>query len=88
MAVSALYDATTGPTIRVNREFMAWHVGLWGPDTTSDAQAPSRALTTQVHGCNPGPGQRVLDAGREVGGSAITLAERFVSGTKPGGSPS
>ena len=66
-AVSALYEAVTGPIIRADRESMACHFGLWRPDTTSYAQALSRALSTLVQGCNLGPGQRVLDAGLRGG---------------------
>lgn len=71
------YDALTGAAVNHPAGLLAIHYGLWGLDTTSDREALLRANQTLARGCHLGPGQRVLDAGCGVGGTAIWLAKEF-----------
>ena len=71
------YDALTDAAVNHPAGLLAIHYGLWGPDTKSDREALLRANQTLARGCDLGPGQRVLDAGCGVGGTAIWLAQEF-----------
>ena len=61
----------------LNRDWFAIHFGHWGPDTTSEDEAMSRAIHNLVRGCDLGSGRRVLDAGCGLGITAISLAEMY-----------
>lgn len=76
-SVSTHYAELTEHMVEFGGDLLACHFGLWGPDTTTDQEALLRANHTLVQGCNLNPGQRVLDAGCGVGGTAITLAETY-----------
>ena len=76
-SVSTHYAALTDQMVNFGGDLLACHFGLWGPDTTTDQEALLRANHTLVQECDLGPGQRVLDAGCGVGGTAITLAEAY-----------
>ncbi len=76
-SVPAYYAALTKPLLKYTGGTLAAHIGLWGPDTTSDWEAYIRSKCTLVQGCDLGPGKRVLDAGCGVGGSAIWQAQTY-----------
>ena len=67
------YAALTTQMLNFGGDLLACHFGLWGPDTTDEREALLRANRALVQGCDLGPGQRVLDAGCGVGGTAITV---------------
>ena len=75
--VSEHYADLTERMEKFGGDLLACHFGLWGPDTTTDREALSRANLTLVQGCDLGPGRHVLDAGCGIGGTAITLAETY-----------
>ena len=74
LSVPDYYDALTALAVQFQ---LAIHYGLWGPDTTTPEEAHRRAARTLVAGCDLRPGQRVLDSGCGVGGTAIILAEEY-----------
>lgn len=76
-SVSAYYAEHTDFMVKRAGDLLAYHYGLWGPDTTTDEEALLRAELTLVQGCDLRPGRRVLDAGCGVGGTAIMLAETY-----------
>lgn len=76
-SVSEHYAALTDQILEFGGDLLASHFGLWGPDTMNDREALRRANHTLIEGCDLGPGRRVLDAGCGVGGTAITLAEKY-----------
>ena len=76
-SVSAHYAELTEHMVNFGGNLLACHFGLWGPDTATDREALLRANHTLVQGCDLGPGQRILDAGCGVGGTAIMLAETY-----------
>lgn len=71
------YEALTDAAVNHPAGLLAIHYGLWGPDTQSDREALLRANQTLVRGCNVDRGQRILDAGCGVGGTAIWLAREY-----------
>ena len=71
------YAGLTEALAKYTGDMLACHCGLWGPDTTSERDALVRSNHRLVHGCDLGPGSRVLDAGCGVGGTAIFLAEKY-----------
>ena len=73
-SLSGHYAALTDLVVNHPAGLLAFHYGLWGPDTTSTREALLRANKTLTQGCEFGPGQRVLDAGCGLGGTAIALA--------------
>lgn len=75
--VSAYYTEHTDFMLNRAGDLLAYHYGLWGPDTTTDEEALLRAELTLVQGCDLHPGRHVLDAGCGVGGTAIILAETY-----------
>lgn len=76
-SISTHYAELTNYMVNFGGDLLACHFGLWGPDTTTDQEALLRANQTLVQGCDLGPRQHILDAGCGVGGTAITLAERY-----------
>ena len=76
-SVSEHYADLTERMEKFGGDLLACHFGLWGPDTKTDREGLQRANQTLVQGCNLAPGNRVLDAGCGVGGTAITLAETY-----------
>ena len=76
-SVSAYYTEHTDFMVKRAGDLLAYHYGLWGPDTTTDEEALLRAELTLVQGCDLRPGRHVLDAGCGVGGTAIMLAETY-----------
>ena len=74
-SLSDHYAALTDLVVNHPAGLLAFHYGLWGPHTTSTREALLRANKTLTKGCELGPGQRVLDAGCGLGGTAITLAQ-------------
>ncbi len=74
-SVSDHYCALTENMERFGGDLLAYHFGLWGPDTTTDREGLERANRTLVKGCDLQPGRHVLDAGCGLGGMAIMLAE-------------
>ena len=76
-SVPAYYAEQTDFMVNRAGDLLAYHYGLWGPDTTTDEEALLRAELTLVQGCDLHPGRRVLDAGCGVGGTAIMLAETY-----------
>ncbi len=70
------YEAATDFMLKYGAgELLAWHFGLWGPDTRTGPEALRRSTHALVEGCDLRPGQSVLDAGCGIGGTAISLAE-------------
>ncbi len=76
-SVAEHYADLTERMEKFGGDLLACHFGLWGPDTTTDQEGLLRANHTLVQGCDLGAGQRVLDAGCGVGGTAIMLAEAY-----------
>ena len=75
-AVATHYAALTDYMVQYAGDLLACHFGLWGPDTKTDEDSILRANQALVQGCGLTPGQRVLDAGCGIGGTAISLAEQ------------
>lgn len=76
-SVSAYYAEQTDFMVNRAGDLLAYHYGLWGPNTTTEEEALLRAELTLIQGCDLHPGRRVLDAGCGVGGTAIMLAETY-----------
>ncbi len=76
-SLSGHYAALTDLVVNHPAGLLAFHYGLWGPDTTSTREALLRANKTLTQGCEFGPGQRILDAGCGLGGTAIALAQEY-----------
>ena len=77
-SVADHYAALTDSIVKYNgADLLAVHYGLWGPDTSTERESMLRANSTLVRGCDLRQGQRVLDAGCGVGGTAIWLAETY-----------
>ena len=76
-SVADYYAALTTHMLNFGGDLLALHFGLYGPGTTTKREALLRANETLVQGCDLGPGQSVLDCGCGIGGTAITLAERY-----------
>ena len=77
--IQAYFDATwlDYSIVWMSREALAFHFGYWDTNTRSHAESLINMNRVMARCIGIQPGQRILDAGCGVGGSAIWLAQEY-----------